>query len=362
MTEKVIIGMSGGVDSAVAAKLLVADGYNVEAIYMKNWEEDDFDQQEICTSKEDMHYAQNVCDELKIPLHTVNFASEYWDNVFEAFINSYNKGHTPNPDILCNKEIKFKVFLDYAKKFKADKIATGHYASVSYQDKKFFLSKSKDTNKDQTYFLYTLNQDQLSQTLFPLQDLKKNQVRDIAKKNNFRCYDRKDSTGICFIGERNFNKFISKYVKNKKGGIYDSNNNRIGNHEGMSYLTIGQRSGLGIGGKKNSKELPWYVYKKDITKNQVYVCQGSDNDLLFHKKIIFNQLNLISHNVEFLLSNEIEARIRHRGELKKCIVKKYKKNHFCIEFNDRIWAPAIGQSVVFYHKDICLGGGVIIDF
>ena len=358
MTEKVIIGMSGGVDSAVAAKLLVADGYNVEAIYMKNWEEDDFDQQEICTSKEDMHYAQNVCDELKIPLHTVNFASEYWDNVFEAFINSYNKGHTPNPDILCNKEIKFKVFLDYAKKFKADKIATGHYASVSYQDKKFFLSKSKDTNKDQTYFLYTLNQDQLSQTLFPLQDLKKNQVRDIAKKNNFRCYDRKDSTGICFIGEQPFRAFLSKFITPKPGLIKTVDEKLIGEHEGIFFYTLGQRQGLGIGGVKNTKDAPWYVIKKDITKNELIVAQDHDHPMLHNKNLTVIDINWISGKMP-ALPFRCKAKCRYRQSDQDCVIEKNENNRLFISFDSTQRAITPGQFIVFYEKNVCLGGGII---
>ena len=357
MTDnKIIVGLSGGVDSAVTLRTLVDKGYNIEALFMKNWDEDD---NELCSAEEDLSYASDVSDKLNVKLHTVNFSSEYWDNIFLDFIEQYKNGYTPNPDIICNKLIKFKVFLDYAKNLGASKIATGHYAKIHSNNNEFFLSKPADLKKDQTYFLYTLSQSQLQRTIFPLEDIKKDDVRKMAKNNSFKCYDRKDSTGICFIGKRKFNSFISKYIDSKPGYIYNDKNEVMGEHNGIFLTTIGQRTGLGIGGIKGKSHLPWYVYKKDIENNSIYVCQGKDHDLLFHKKIHINNINIISEDKSYIDNKKFTSRIRHLGALEECYVSKIDKDTYQVNFTNKVKAPALGQSLVLYDNSICVGGGII---
>lgn len=359
MNNKVIIGLSGGVDSTISMMLLKNKGYNLEALFMKNWDEDD--SQEGCNAEEDLKYARDACNQLNIKLHTVNFSDEYWNNIFLKFIDSYKRGYTPNPDILCNKYIKFKVFLDHAITLGASKIATGHYAKIVKIKNSFYLSIPKDNKKDQTYFLHTLDQDQLSNIIFPLADITKDEVKMLAKKNQFMSYSKKESMGICFIGNKKFKNFISNYIDNKQGNILDSSNNIIGKHKGMFYTTIGQREGIGVGGIKNKQNLPWYVYKKDIKKNILYVCQGNDNELLFKQKIFFKDLQIITQKDSDILNKKIICQIRHLGKKYLCSIKKIKNNLYCANTDSKVRAPAPGQSIVFFDGDLCMGGGIIVD-
>ncbi len=356
MTAKIIVGMSGGVDSSVAAYLLCKQGFHVEGLFMKNWEEDD--DEEYCAAAVDLADAQQVCEQLNIPLHTVNFSSEYWDRVFEYFIKEYQAGRTPNPDIICNKEIKFRAFLDYALNLDATSIATGHYANCIKDNSLVLLTKGKDQDKDQSYFLHTLDQDQLSKSMFPLGNITKAQVRKIAKENNFNVHDKKDSTGICFIGERKFKDFLRNYIPVKPGNIVTLEGEIIGNHEGIMYYTIGQRQGLGIGGQQHFSEEPWYVADKKLATNELVVVQGHDNTALFHSKITTQQIHWITDNSPIKTVN-ITAKIRYRQHDQPCSIHCVTDNHYEIVFDMPQWAITPGQSVVFYNKDICLGGAII---
>ena len=356
MNEKIIIGVSGGVDSAVAMKLLQDQGYDVEALFMKNWDEED--QVDNCSAKEDLEYANQACEQLSIKLHTVNFSDHYWNNIFLDFIENYKNGYTPNPDVLCNKHIKFKVFMEHAETLGAKKIATGHYAKIGNKNDSYYLETPKDLKKDQTYFLHTLDYKQLSKVVFPLSGYIKEDVKKIAKKSGFKSYERKESMGICFIGNKKFKKFISKYIDNMPGDILDEKNKIIGKHNGMFYTTIGQREGLGIGGLKDSKNLPWYVFKKDLKNNKLYVCQGNNNDLLRHKKILIKDLQLITNN-ENILEKTLCCQIRHLGNKYKCNIEKISNNLFCVRTEKFVRAPAPGQSLVIFNNNICLGGGII---
>ena len=359
MSGKIIIGLSGGIDSTISMMLLKNKGYNLEALFMKNWDEDD--NKYGCNAKEDLKYAQDACEQLNIKLHTANFSDQYWNKIFLDFVDSYKKGYTPNPDILCNKYIKFKVFLEHAIKLGADKIATGHYAKIIRIKNSYFLETPKDINKDQTYFLHTLDQGQLSNVIFPLSDMTKKEVKILAKKNQFLSHNKKESMGICFIGNKKFKDFISYYIDNKPGDILDNTNNIIGRHKGMFYTTIGQREGMGIGGIKDKKNLPWYVYKKDIENNKLYVCQGNNNELLFKEKIFFNDLQIITKKNSDILNKKIICQIRHLGEKYNCIVKQLKNNLYCAKTEKKVRAPAPGQSIVFFDNNICMGGGIITD-
>jgi len=290
--QKVIIGMSGGVDSSVAALLLIEQGYQVEGLFMKNWEEDDED--DYCAAAIDLKDAEAVCQRLDIKLHAINFSSEYWDRVFKHFLDEYSAGRTPNPDILCNKEIKFRAFLEHAKTLGADKIATGHYARIGKHQNKTQLLRGLDSNKDQSYFLHALNQYQLSHTLFPIGEFDKPAIRELAKTHNLTTHDKKDSTGICFIGERRFSTFLAQYLPAKPGDIRTVDNETIGTHNGLMYYTLGQRKGLGIGGLKDSEEEPWYVVEKDLLTNDLIVAQGHDHPAMPQRfaivKVIKNAL------------------------------------------------------------------------
>ena len=346
--------MSGGVDSAVAASILVEQGYNVEAIFMKNWDEKD---KEFCTAAEDYKDALQVCDKLNIPLRSIDLIEEYWEKVFKIFLDECKAGRTPNPDILCNKEIKFKAFLEHAKELGADQIATGHYAMTSDKDGDFELKRGKDNNKDQSYFLCRLNQYQLSKSVFPIGELNKNLVREKAEKLGFMNYNKKDSTGICFIGERNFKNFLKKFFSIQPGEIVNKNGQAIGQHQGLMYYTYGQRQGLGIGGGYSSQEAPWYVSDKIIDENKLVVVQGQTNSDLYHTRLTASNVNWIS-GVPPQASQNITAKIRYRSNDTSCQIN-YRSNDILIDFEQPQFAIAPGQSIVFYDQNVCLGGGFI---
>ena len=353
MKEKIIVGMSGGVDSAVAASILIEKGFNVEALFMKNWEEDS----EYCTSAKDYKDALQVCDTLGIQLHSVNFAKEYWDRVFKHFLAEYKIGRTPNPDILCNTEIKFKEFLDYALKLGADKIATGHYVRRLVNEEGIILQKGFDKNKDQSYFLYGLNQEQISNSIFPIGNLKKETVRTIAKSLGLNNYNKKDSVGICFIGQRNIKEFLKKYIPGNPGNIVTIHNKKIGEHDGLMYYTIGQRKGLGIGGGHSADDGAWYVIGKDVNKNLLLVGQGSDNSALYNKNLIASNIHWISGY--WPDKKTLHAKIRYRAKDVLCKVNKLNNKNICVEFDKQCFGIAPGQSIVFYDNDVCLGGAII---
>ncbi len=352
---KVIIGISGGVDSAVAAQLLVEQGYQVEGLFMKNWEEDD--SSEYCSATVDLADAEQVCKVLGIPLRTANFSYEYWERVFEYFLTEYRAGRTPNPDIICNKEIKFKAFLDFALSLGADFIATGHYARSTNEGTHTRLLRGKDDNKDQTYFLYTLGQHALSHSLFPIGMLEKPEVRKIAEKSGFANSDKKDSTGICFIGERKFNDFLERFLPAQPGEIMNNSGDILGQHNGLMFHTLGQRKGLGIGGLSNSDDEPWYVYGKDISNNQLLVCQGGDNPLMMTNQLQCSQLHWIDELQPETPFNAT-CKIRYRQPDQACSVS-ITGNEAEVTFPELQRAVTPGQSVVFYQGEHCIGGGII---
>lgn len=373
--NSVIVGLSGGVDSSVTALLLKQQGLDVSAIFMKNWNEDD--DAGYCPAEEDFADAQSIAAELDIPFHGVNFAPEYWDNVFAYFLSEYKAGRTPNPDILCNKEIKFKVFLEYALAQGADKIATGHYARVKQEGDQFYLLKGKDNNKDQSYFLYTLGQYPLSKTLFPVGELEKPEVRRLAEKFHLATWDKKDSTGICFIGERDFAKFLSRYLPAQPGDMVTPEGEVVGQHQGLMYHTLGQRKGLGIGGRKADKDaarknagLPWFAAQKDLQKNQLIVVQGKDHPLLYSKTLSASNLHWVSGKAP-KLPFQCMAKTRYRQPDQACTITEIatstettnsdtaNPSNCMVEFDSPQFAVTPGQSVVFYQGEICLGGGVI---
>ncbi len=355
-SQKVIVGMSGGVDSSVSVALLQEQGYAVEGMFMKNWEEDDT--QETCTAAEDAQDAMSVADKLKVRIHLRNFASEYWDYVFENFLNEYRIGRTPNPDILCNREIKFKTFLDNAQDLQADYMATGHYVDKDFHQGKYRLLKGKDQNKDQSYFLYTITQEQLAYSLFPLGKISKPKVREIAQNLDLIVADKKDSVGICFIGEKDFQKFLTSYIEPNPGAIVDDTNKIIGRHTGLMYYTIGQRQGLGIGGVKNAPPLPWFVVAKNHNENKLIAIQGGDNTLLQSQWLIASDLSWVSGN-EPELPLTCKAKTRYRQSDQDCTIYAGDNGQVKVEFNQKQRAVTPGQSVVFYTDDICLGGGII---
>jgi len=354
--QKVIVGLSGGVDSSVAAYLLLQAGYDVEALFMKNWDEDD--DTEYCTAMQDFADASAVAAELGIVLHGANFAREYWDRVFEYFLNEYRSGRTPNPDILCNKEIKFKAFLDYARKLGADFIATGHYARRGISaDGSTTLLKGLDATKDQSYFLHAVSHEALHSTLFPLGELPKTEVRAIAERAGLPTFNKKDSTGICFIGERRFSDFLSTYLPAQPGAIVTDSGVELGNHQGLMYHTIGQRQGLGIGGTKDFDESPWYVVEKDLEHNKLVVAQGNNNPLLFKQTMTVTSPFWISGTLP-APDFECAAKIRYRQADQRCTVTSC-EGELQVHFETPQRAITPGQSAVFYLDDRCLGGGVI---
>ena len=347
--------MSGGVDSSVAALLLIEQGYQVEGLFMKNWEEDDDD--DYCAAAVDLKDAIAVCDILNIKLHTINFSSEYWDRVFKHFLDEYSAGRTPNPDILCNKEIKFRAFLEHAQTLGAEKIATGHYARTRLNGTSTQLLRGLDSNKDQSYFLHALNQYQLSHAMFPIGEYDNPHIRELAKQNNLMTHDKKDSTGICFIGERRFSTFLEKFLPAKPGEIFSVDGECIGTHNGLMYYTLGQRKGLGIGGLKESDEEPWYVVEKDLPNNILRVAQGHNHPAMFHDTLEAGQVNWIENTVPD--TNQLTAKIRYRQADQTCVISKVSETSLKVDFDEAQRAITPGQSIVFYDNDICLGGGVI---
>jgi len=353
----VVVGMSGGVDSSVAALLLKRQGYRVIGVFMKNW--DETDENGVCTATEDYEEAVKVCNQLDIPYYSVNFVKEYWDKVFTYFLDEYKKGRTPNPDVLCNKEIKFKMFLEYAMRIGADYVATGHYARLDHGDGRVRMLKGVDRGKDQSYFLCALNQAQLSKAMFPVGNMEKHEVRRIAEEAGLQTAHRKDSTGICFIGERDFKEFLSHYLPAQPGEIrsLDHPGVVLGRHDGLMYYTLGQRKGLGIGGGFGNGE-PWFVAEKDLKNNILYVVQGDQNPALYSRGLIASDINWIAGQPpaeEF----SCNAKFRYRQPDQGVRVEVTGENTCRVWFDKPQKAVTPGQFVVFYMGDECLGGGPI---
>ncbi len=349
---RVVVGMSGGVDSSVAALLLKEQGYDVIGIFMKNW--DDTDEFGVCTATEDYEDVIRVCNQIGIPYYAVNFEKQYWDKVFTYFLEEYKAGRTPNPDVMCNKEIKFKAFLEHAMKLGADYLATGHYARVEYRDGEYKMLRGIDENKDQTYFLNQLSQNQLEKVMFPIGDIEKAKVREIAKEANLATATKKDSTGICFIGERNFKEFLSNYLPAQPGNMETLEGEVVGKHDGLMYYTIGQRHGLGIGGAGD----PWFVIGKDLERNVLFVGQAFHNDKLFSDSIIAVDVSWVTDK-EVMQTFECTAKFRYRQPDNKVTVHRLEDGTVKVIFAEPIRAITPGQSVVFYQGDECLGGGTI---
>jgi tRNA-specific 2-thiouridylase len=349
---RVVVGMSGGVDSSVAAWLLKEQGFEVVGLFMKNWEDDDTD--EYCTSRQDLVDAVSVAECIGIEIEAVNFSAEYKERVFANFLAEYKAGRTPNPDVLCNAEIKFKAFLDHALALGAERIATGHYAQVRASDQGFELLKAEDGTKDQSYFLYRLDQGQLAKTMFPLGTLYKRDVRDIARRLGLSNYAKKDSTGICFIGERPFREFLMRYLPPEPGEMVTPEGRSVGQHTGLMYYTIGQRQGLGIGGAGE----PWYVVAKDLARNALIVVQGHDHPALFSDRLTATDTNWIarrSPHCHWVYA----AKTRYRQPDAPCAISRLDREGFEVEFAAPQWAVTPGQSVVVYESKVCLGGGII---
>lgn len=352
----VIVGLSGGVDSSVTALLLKNQGYKVVGLFMKNWEDDDDD--EYCSSKQDLLDAVSVADKIGIDIEVVNFSKEYKEKVFSEFINEIKSGRTPNPDILCNSEIKFNAFLNHAISMGADKIATGHYAQIKESDGLYSLLKADDSTKDQSYFLYRLNQHQLSKSIFPLGTFLKKDVREIAKKEGLHNSDKKDSTGICFIGERPFTEFLNKYIENSPGPIKDEHGKIVGEHIGLVFYTLGQRQGLGIGGSKTSNGEPWFVAEKNIQENTLIVAQGHGHPLLFKDGLAAKKTHWI-HGTLPKKHWVYGAKTRYRQPDAPCEIDTINDHSIELFFGQKQWAITPGQSVVVYESNVCLGGAII---
>lgn len=353
---RVIVGMSGGVDSSVSALLLQQQGYEVSGLFMKNWDEPDPDGP--CLAEIDSGDALAVCDRMAISLDAVSFTKEYWDRVFAYFLDEFSRGRTPNPDILCNKEIKFKAFLDYALAQGAEWIATGHYARVRQKNGEYQLLKGCDPHKDQSYFLYTLGQSQLARVIFPLGALTKTRVREIAQSAGFTNHAKKDSTGICFIGERRFKQFLERYLPASPGEIRTCEGRLIGRHDGLMFHTIGQRKGLGIGGHHGDSGEAWYVVAKDLASNILIVAQGNHHPSLFSRTLTVTQLHWIAARPPSLPST-LSARIRYRQEDQDCTLSVMENGQYQVSFKQPQRAITPGQSIVFYQDEVCLGGGII---
>jgi tRNA-specific 2-thiouridylase len=351
----IVAGLSGGVDSAVAALLLQRQGHDVSAVFMKNWDEDDTE--DYCPAAQDLADARAVAGRLDMSLETVSFSAEYWNRVFARFLAEYRAGRTPSPDIVCNREIKFRAFLDYALESGAERIATGHYARID-RTPEIRLLKGVDERKDQTYFLHTLNREQLGKSLFPLGGLLKNEVRGLARKAGLPVHDKKDSTGICFIGERRFSEFLARYLDRTPGEIRTLDDVVVGEHDGLMFYTIGQRQGLGIGGRRGAGDAPWYVAGKDMEHNILRVVQGRDHPALFSQWLRTSRVHWIAGQPP-TLPFRCTARIRHQQPVQACTVSGENPDDCSVSFAVPQRAVTPGQSVVFYADDICLGGGII---
>ncbi|MGH8658635.1 MAG: tRNA 2-thiouridine(34) synthase MnmA [Gammaproteobacteria bacterium] len=354
--EKAIVGLSGGVDSSVSALLLWRQGYQVEGVFMQNWEE--ADGKACCAAAKDTLDAHAVCQKLGIPLHTVNLSQAYWNEVFKPFLAALRAGRTPNPDILCNREIKFKAFLNRVLDQGADFVATGHYARVRTHDGAYQLLKGLDSAKDQSYFLYTLGQRQLARVVFPVGGLSKQRVRRLAAAAGFITHDKKDSTGICFIGERPFKEFLTRYLPIKRGEIQTPDGKVIGEHDGVIFYTLGQRKGLGVGGVREAGESPWYVIAKDLEKNILTVAQGHDHPMLFTHTLVAKALSWVSGEAP-PIPYRCFAKTRYRQADQSCALIRLECHSLSVRFDAPQRAVTPGQSVVFYQGEICLGGGVI---
>ena len=349
---KVVVGMSGGVDSAVAALLAKRAGHDVVGIFMKNWGEDDTD--EYCSTREDLVDAAAAADTIGIELEAVNFSAEYKERVFAEFLREYAAGRTPNPDVLCNAEIKFRAFLDHAMRLGAEKIATGHYARICFSGGRFSLLRGRDASKDQSYFLHRLTQEQLSRVMFPVGELKKTEVRRIAREAGLAVHAKKDSTGICFIGERPFREFLNRYLPREPGRMVDEKGNTVGEHIGLAFYTIGQRKGIGIGGKGEA----WYVAEKRMATNELVVVQGHDHPLLMKMALAAADAAWVSGRAPEAPSTHT-AKTRYRLAVAPCTLAKVLDSEIRLDFPSPQWAVTPGQSVVLYDGEICLGGGVI---
>ena len=354
--ERIVVGLSGGVDSAVSALLLKRAGYEVIGLFMKNWEDDDDD--EYCSTRVDLVDCASVADVIGIDLEVVNFAAEYRERVFAGFLAEYSAGRTPNPDILCNAEIKFKAFLDHALAMGARRIATGHYAGVRETAAGFELLRAADPAKDQSYFLHRLNQSQLACVLFPLAGLKKTEVRRIAEEAGLPVYAKKDSTGICFIGERPFREFLNRYLPKQPGPMRTPEGRRVGEHIGLAFYTIGQRKGIGVGGMKGGTEDAWYVAEKDLAKNELIVVQGHDHPLLYQHELGAADLSWVSGAAP-VAGAAYSAKTRYRQADLPCRIASIGTQAMRLEFDGPQWAITPGQSAVLYNGEVCLGGGVI---
>ncbi|MDF1828022.1 MAG: tRNA 2-thiouridine(34) synthase MnmA [Legionellaceae bacterium] len=358
-SKKIIIGMSGGVDSSVAAWLLIEQGYHVEGLFMKNWEHDD--KPGYCAAADDLADAQAVCDQLNIPLHQTNFSEAYWNNVFEHVLSEYEAGRTPNPDVLCNKEIKFKLFLEHALNLGADGIATGHYARVDSKDGQYRLCKAKDRNKDQTYFLHAIPPEALAKTHFPIGDYLKPEIRVMAEKLNLVNATKKDSTGLCFIGERPFKSFLNEFMLATPGPIKSTSGDVLGEHDGLMFYTMGQRQGLNIGGVANTPDAPWYVVDKDLTTNTLLVAQGSEHPMLYSSGLICGPIHWLNPMPEDAFPKTCMAKTRYRQADQACLISPENQDNkqHTVMFSVPQRAVTVGQYIVFYDQNICLGGAVI---
>ncbi|MCC7486491.1 MAG: tRNA 2-thiouridine(34) synthase MnmA [Burkholderiales bacterium] len=354
--KRVVVGMSGGVDSSVAALLLKEQGYRVSGLFMKNWEDDDTE--EYCSSRADLVDAVAVAERLGIEIDVVNFSREYKERVFSGFLREYEAGRTPNPDVLCNAEIKFRAFLEHALALGAESIATGHYARIRERDGRFELLKAEDGTKDQSYFLYRLDQGQLARALFPLGGLYKREVREIARRAGLPVHDKKDSTGICFIGERPFREFLRRYLPERPGEIRTPGGEVVGRHHGLMYYTLGQRQGLGIGGRREGDGEPWFVAGKDLAANRLVVVQGRDHPALLRDRLRATSLNWISGGAPHC-HWVYAAKTRYRQADAPCSIAALDATQCVIEFAEPQWAVTPGQSVVIYESRVCLGGGII---